>query len=1032
MRQSLFFILALFFTGKLLAQQDVAFQVNQHFFPGKNIISVKRDFFDPYLWVLAENNSVYRINSVTMAVDDYSAAFAGQSALKFIDIAGVDKDIVFIATNSNNLIQYKDGSIKTLGTTAGIVTTINSIGVAKRTHQYYDSTPADPPVLLIGSDEALYRYDVDNEILTRDPGEHNSKIYSATFRTEMFRDSTRYDDFDGSRRLPAFYAGEYTSFVGYLWEGKNGFGDHIKTATMVTGAMTDYDIRVQFMNMFWGNKNGLFQNNWQFSYNLEHDYGHYLDGISVNKVTTIYGLTAFGGGAWFDYPGKMKQNLLIGTDQGLYFSNSVYRKGVLGLTTFELFHADILGSIKVNDICVNVASVETPLCEDGAWVATEKGLYYLKPDYAQYLPTTQLQATSFKDAPADQQHLDICAGNTATALVATNSYTGNSIQWYKDGQQLPGESGRELQISTAGEYYAILYDPCQDIHLETNHLTTSIISAPVFSFNYPETLALCDVNSTTLATDYSPAYQYRWLKDGVLTGDVSYSINVQSNGKYKVEVSACDGNWVSSKEVNVALINLPAPSIVADKTTYCEGETARLSLNIQSGPDYRINWLLNGQIVPSLQDKTSITSTADSKYTVELSSVVGICTKTSDPLEIKFVKTPVFSLDHSGTVYLCEDEALTLQATANTQYQYRWYKNGQLTANTGASVRVNEPGIYYAEASACENSWVPSATVDVKVISFTDLRISQYKAAYCKGDKASLSIKVSATDNYDISWQRDGAVVPDFAGQAEIMTDIPGNYQAMVSSRAKPDCIKPSPVYALVFHDPPVAKITKTIKTSLCDGEAVVLNVDNNVGTVLWSTAETTASITVRHSGKYSVRVTSPAGCTADDNIDVLMLPNPVLDVPDTSVCTFTHSSVTLTAPGGFTKYIWNGVEGSRSFSVTMPQTVTLTVEDSNGCKASQDIVVASDCPDVKMGNTFTPNNDGVNDTWTISGIANDPTVQLNIYNRNGQEVYKSHGYYTPWDGRYHGKLLPPATYYYVLFTKQHSQKSSGWVSILY
>ncbi|TFF36203.1 gliding motility-associated C-terminal domain-containing protein [Mucilaginibacter psychrotolerans] len=327
---------------------------------------------------------------------------------------------------------------------------------------------------------------------------------------------------------------------------------------------------------------------------------------------------------------------------------------------------------------------------------------------------------------------------------------------------------------------------------------------------------------------------------------------------------------------------------------------------------------------------------------------------------------------------------------------------------------------------------VPSATVDVKVISFADLRVSPDKAAYCKGDKASLSIKVAATDNYDISWQRDGAVVPDFANQAEIMTDIPGNYLAVVSSKAKPTCIKSSPIYSLVFHEPPIAKIAKTILTSLCDGEAVGLSVDNNGGTVLWSTGETTASIVVRHSGKYSVRVTSASGCTSEDNIDVLMQPNPVLDVPDTSVCTFTKSTVELTAPAGFAKYFWNGVEGSSTFSISVPQTVTLKVEDTNGCTATQNIIVGSNCPEVQMGNTFTPNNDGVNDTWTISGIGNDATVHLNIYNRNGQEVYKSLGYYIPWDGRYHGKLLPSAVYYYVLSARKGKQKLSGWVTILY
>lgn len=53
--------------------QDVDFHLNGTFLTGKNILKVKRDFKDPYLWVLAQNHEVYRINSVTKIVDDYTS-----------------------------------------------------------------------------------------------------------------------------------------------------------------------------------------------------------------------------------------------------------------------------------------------------------------------------------------------------------------------------------------------------------------------------------------------------------------------------------------------------------------------------------------------------------------------------------------------------------------------------------------------------------------------------------------------------------------------------------------------------------------------------------------------------------------------------------------------------------------------------------------------------------------------------------------------------------------------------------------------
>lgn len=68
-RKFLQFTLILF-AGKSYAQQDVTFHLNTSFLQGKSVIKVKRDFYDPYVWVLAKNNEVYRINSQTLVIDN--------------------------------------------------------------------------------------------------------------------------------------------------------------------------------------------------------------------------------------------------------------------------------------------------------------------------------------------------------------------------------------------------------------------------------------------------------------------------------------------------------------------------------------------------------------------------------------------------------------------------------------------------------------------------------------------------------------------------------------------------------------------------------------------------------------------------------------------------------------------------------------------------------------------------------------------------------------------------------------------------
>jgi gliding motility-associated-like protein len=85
----------------------------------------------------------------------------------------------------------------------------------------------------------------------------------------------------------------------------------------------------------------------------------------------------------------------------------------------------------------------------------------------------------------------------------------------------------------------------------------------------------------------------------------------------------------------------------------------------------------------------------------------------------------------------------------------------------------------------------------------------------------------------------------------------------------------------------------------------------------------------------------------------------------------------------------------------------------------------------IKIPNTFTPNDDGINDTWDIHDLQYYPKSTVNIFSRWGQKLYSSIGYPVPWDGRYNGAALPVGTYYYVIDLKNGQAVISGWVAII-
>ena len=108
----------------------------------------------------------------------------------------------------------------------------------------------------------------------------------------------------------------------------------------------------------------------------------------------------------------------------------------------------------------------------------------------------------------------------------------------------------------------------------------------------------------------------------------------------------------------------------------------------------------------------------------------------------------------------------------------------------------------------------------------------------------------------------------------------------------------------------------------------------------------------------------------------------------------------------------------------------TLTVNSADGCVDSSKVqVIVLKIPIVP--NAFSPNGDGINDTWVIRYLNEYPAADVQVFNRYGQPVYHVTGYTTPWDGSYHGQALPVGTYYWIINPGNGRKMFSGSVTII-
>jgi gliding motility-associated-like protein len=110
--------------------------------------------------------------------------------------------------------------------------------------------------------------------------------------------------------------------------------------------------------------------------------------------------------------------------------------------------------------------------------------------------------------------------------------------------------------------------------------------------------------------------------------------------------------------------------------------------------------------------------------------------------------------------------------------------------------------------------------------------------------------------------------------------------------------------------------------------------------------------------------------------------------------------------------------------------TYRLTVTNNGGCSLSDDVFVKLLKFPV-IPNTFTPNNDGINDTWRIDFLNTYPNNRVQIFTRAGNLVFESRGYDKPWDGTMKGKPMPFDTYYYIIEPGNGRDPITGYVTII-
>lgn len=169
---------------------------------------------------------------------------------------------------------------------------------------------------------------------------------------------------------------------------------------------------------------------------------------------------------------------------------------------------------------------------------------------------------------------------------------------------------------------------------------------------------------------------------------------------------------------------------------------------------------------------------------------------------------------------------------------------------------------------------------------------------------------------------------------------------------------------------------------------------------------------TFLNAGSYGV-VGNVSGCAtfpAFTMVEVLALPQPNL-INDTLICFRDYPlGFTLNA-GSFPLYRWNDGSLGEELTVFQRGIYTIEVEDDFGCIGEDMVEIKEQCPtQVFAPNAFSPNQDGINDTFKLLGTDVE-SLHLQIFDRWGSLIFETFDKDKAWNGRYKGEWMGTGTY---------------------
>ncbi|MCW3126480.1 MAG: hypothetical protein JWO03_2138 [Bacteroidetes bacterium] len=476
------------------------------------------------------------------------------------------------------------------------------------------------------------------------------------------------------------------------------------------------------------------------------------------------------------------------------------------------------------------------------------------------------------------------SGPTTICTPATVTLTasgGGTYSWST------GASTAAITVGSTGTYTVTVTNAALCTASASRSVTVNTTPTPVITPSGPTTF--CAGGSVTLTA--SGGGTYTWS-----TGATTAAISATTSGTYTVTVTGAVGGCTASVNRSVTVNANPTPS--STNATSCFSATATITAS--GGGTYA--WSTGASTASITQSPASTTT-----YTVTVTNAA-LCTAAASGTIT--VSNPAPTTTNPA---VCAGTIATMTATGGGTYVW---STGS-TTDTICSLTAGVYSVTVTNPLGCTATATGIITVNALPAP------SATNADLCPGGTAT----ITASGGSIYTWSSGETT-------ASITKSVAGTYTVTATNMGSCTATASGTITAVAN---PTASATNGVT---CSGVPAVITASGGTG-YLWSTTETTASISVTTIGTYTVTVSNASGCTAtaSSSVTAAALPTPGITNPTPTRCV--GQSATLTGTGGVS-YTWS--TGALTASITQSPasttTYTVTVRNAGGCSASASTTV--------------------------------------------------------------------------------------------